>query len=470
MYWEISSKISNENADLAASVAEALALMPDGVIGSDAIGTILFFSPAAERLFGYTAQEVIGRDIGLLLPEQFRGPHEAIVADFGEAEGDEQRPMAKRAEVWGLHKDGSEFPAEVSLSRQRRGQRTILTAVVRDVTELRQLERQLRKRSARLEENERRLRLALDCGQLGTWNWDPVTGRLQVDVVAQNLLGLDGDGNMDLQSLITIAVADDTSALEEAFERASQGAVFQCEFGMRLADGTRRDIALVGASPLNCGPGDSVFGVARDVTRRRAGEQQRDFLFGELNHRIANLMSVVQSVIRLTAQHHDTAQGLRQALQHRLSAVAERHQLLNQEGWTSVGLDSLLSAELRPYAAPDGSNLDLKGPPLRISAMAATSLGLVLHEFATNSAKYGALSLPSGLLAVTWQADLDRDTLNITWIERGGPEVTPPQRKGFGSSLIERVLLSQFDGDLNATYPSTGFEAHIRLPLGKLQE
>jgi len=337
----VAEDAQREDDILTVAAAEMLALIPDGVVGTDASGTVLFLSPVAERLFEYAADEVIGRSICQLLPERFHESHEAFMLRFGVAGGEEQRLMADREEVLGRRKDGSEFPAEVSISRRRLGQRTILTAVVRDITERRQLEQQL--------------------------------------------------------------------------------------------------------------------------------EQQCDLLVSELNHRISNLMSVVQSVIRLTAQHHDTAQSLRDALQERLNAVAERQQLISREGWTSVGLDSLLSAELRPYAAPDGGNLELEGSPQRISAAAATSLGLVLHELATNSAKYGALSSPSGHLSVSWHPDEGAKTLKIAWDERGGPEVKPPQREGFGTSLVQRVLTFQFGGDVQMAYPPAGFQAHVRLPLSKLR-
>lgn len=469
MDWRASENVEREDEVLAVAASEMLALIPDGVVGTDAIGTVLFLSPTAERLFGYSADEVIGCSIGQLLPERFYESHKAFMRRFGEAEGEEQRVMAERAEVLGRRKDGGEFSAEVSISRRRLGQRTILTAVVRDISERRQLERQLREHAVRVQENERRLRLALDSGELGTWAWEAEAGLLRIDRSTRHLIGHYEEGSISLCRLISIVVPEDRSKLEAAFARGLEGARLDCEFKVCLPDGTTRDILFKGSGDENSVSVDGLFGVARDVTRRRKKEQHRDLLVGELNHRISNLMSVVQSVIRLTAQHHDTAQGLSDALRDRLSAVAERHQLINREGWKSVGLDSLLSAELRPYAAPDGSNLELEGAPLRISAAAATSLGLVLHEMATNSAKYGALSSASGRLAVSWHADEGADALNIVWDERGGPVVIPPRRKGFGTSLVQRVLTSQLGGDLQAAYPPAGFQTHIRLPLGNIR-
>lgn len=469
MDFEASENVEGEDDIFAEAGVEMLALIPDGIVGTDEIGTVLFLSPAAERLFGFASDELIGRSIGQLLPERFHASHEAHIFRFGEAGGEEQRLMGDREEVLGRRKDGCEFPAEVSISRRRLGQRTFLTAVVRDVTERRQLERQLRERTARAQENERRLRLALDSGELGTWAWEAETGLLRVDRRTRHLVGLEEEESISLCRLVSITVPEDRSKLEAAFAQASEGARLDCEFKVCFPDGTTRDVAFIGSGDETGVSDDGLFGVARDVTRRRKEEQYRDLIMGELNHRISNLMSVVQSVIRLTAQHHETAQGLRDALQDRLSATAERHQLINREGWTSVGLDSLLSAELRPYAAPDGGNLELEGAPLRISAAAATSLGLVLHEMATNSAKYGALSSTSGRLAVSWQADEVTDVLKIVWVERGGPEVKPPRHKGFGTSLVQRVLTSQLGGDLQAAYPPDGFQAQVRLPLGSIR-
>lgn len=464
MVWEALADSEGEKV----AATETLSLIPDGVIGTDAFGRIVFFSPAAERLFGYSSEELIGNDVGRLLPHTFRASHERCVSEFGIAKSDEQRLMATRVEVRGLHRNGSEFPAEVSLSRRKLGQRTILIAVVRDITERRQLELELRERSARLEENERRLRLALDSGHLGTWVWEAETSLFRIDQTAQHILGLAGAESTDLRTLIASTIPEDRPTLEEAFASALDGLTVDCEFGRHLPDGSRRIIALTGSRSEKGMAGNTYFGVLRDVTQRRQIEQQRELIVGELNHRIGNLMSVVNSVVRLTAKHCKTAHELQGALQDRLKALGERHQLLNRQGWTSVGLDSLLNAELRPYAAPGGRNLKLSGGPIRIAEDAANSLGMILHELATNSAKHGALSSTSGCLSVTWQADEENDALTVVWLESGGPEVSQPRRSGFGTTLVERLVKVQFGGEFEQIFRSAGFEAHFRLPLSKL--
>ncbi|EJL27599.1 PAS domain S-box [Caulobacter sp. AP07] len=169
-----------------------------------------------------------------------------------------------------------------------------------------------------------------------------------------------------------------------------------------------------------------------DAALRRAEETER-LLIREIDHRAKNVLAVVQSLAQLTP-FVDKKQYVT-ALSGRIGSLARSHSLLSGSRWSGARLDVLLHQELEPYGAESDSRLMIGGPPVLIQAEAAQSLGLVIHELATNASKYGALSTGAGMLEVDWHWEPDR-RLVLTWRETGGPPTAPPKRQGFGATLI----------------------------------
>lgn len=199
-----------------------------------------------------------------------------------------------------------------------------------------------------------------------------------------------------------------------------------------------------------------------DVTERAHRDAQRDMLFGELRHRMKNLLSVAQSIARRTTTKGRTAEEYREDLLGRFSALAEAHDVgFAEQGDT--GLELLIERVLAPYTTNNaGAATVAPGPAVVLGPNTLMALGLVLHELATNAVKYGALSLPGGHIAIGWQFDQQICELRITWVESDGPPVTPPATTGFGSRLIRSAIAI---GEVKQTYAPEGLEVEIIIPM-----
>ncbi|MBO9707767.1 MAG: PAS domain-containing protein [Caulobacter sp.] len=172
---------------------------------------------------------------------------------------------------------------------------------------------------------------------------------------------------------------------------------------------------------------------ARSDSALRQAEETERLLIREIDHRAKNVLAVVQSLAQLTP--FENKKQYVTALSGRIGSLARSHSLLSSNRWSGVRLDALLQQELEPYGAEHDSRLVIDGPQVLIQAEAAQSLGLVVHELATNASKYGALSVQAGSLEIGWSWEAERQ-LVLTWRESGGPPVTSPKRRGFGSTLI----------------------------------
>jgi two-component sensor histidine kinase/PAS domain-containing protein len=202
-----------------------------------------------------------------------------------------------------------------------------------------------------------------------------------------------------------------------------------------------------------------------DVTERRWAEQEREILVGELNHRVKNTFAVVQA---LATRGHGarSVEDYRQTFLERLAALARTHDLLFESHWRGAELRSLAGL-LRPFGESSEA-IEIEGPPVELNARQALSVSLVLHELATNAAKYGALSVPDGRVRFWWQIEHSDEErrLRLYWEERGGPPVTGPQAKGFGTELIQRAFGYELDGTADLAFEPEGLrlEAMLLLP------
>jgi two-component sensor histidine kinase len=172
----------------------------------------------------------------------------------------------------------------------------------------------------------------------------------------------------------------------------------------------------------------------------------------EVDHRANNLLATIQAIVRLTRA--SSVDDFRHDLEGRIGAVAKAHKLIAEGEWGDTDLQQLAAAELDAYGLGEGNRVRLAGPPVPISPRIGQSLALVLHELATNSAKYGALSAPEGYLTLEW-AKLPSG-IRLTWTETGGPPVRPPARRGFGTGLVEAVVRGDFSGELSFDWRPAG--------------
>ncbi|MFN0262832.1 HWE histidine kinase domain-containing protein [Tepidamorphus sp. 3E244] len=201
---------------------------------------------------------------------------------------------------------------------------------------------------------------------------------------------------------------------------------------------------------------------------------ERQLLVEELNHRVKNMFALVAGMIRMTARNSDSAEDLADALNSRVRALADAHELIvpvvNFEGHTAVevSLQKLVATLIEPHLGVEADRVVIDGPPIMLGARAATSMSLAINEFATNAAKYGALSENAGKLKISWSHDGENAVLN--WSEDGGPQVSEdPGKPGFGSKLIAISIQDQLKGKLETERRPQGIRHVVTLPMETLE-
>jgi len=205
----------------------------------------------------------------------------------------------------------------------------------------------------------------------------------------------------------------------------------------------------------------------RDVTERKLLEEQRRLMNAELQHRMKNLMAVISSIISLTARASGSVIAFRDAIQDRLLAVGRSNDLLVVDNASKADLRDILNAEMTAYSDSGGTNVLFRGPPVSVPARLVIALSLIVHELATNSAKYGALGREGRQVTITWslQDGIEKHRLFLRWRETGGTAVAPPTKQGFGTKLIEQSLCKAIRGKIQIVYHADGLDWRMELPL-----
>ncbi|MGE5500453.1 MAG: sensor histidine kinase [Ignavibacteriales bacterium] len=198
------------------------------------------------------------------------------------------------------------------------------------------------------------------------------------------------------------------------------------------------------------------------IEHKRSEEHQK-LLINELNHRVKNTLATVQSIIVQTTRSAADLASARESILDRVQSLARAHDLLTTENWSGAHLAQVVDRALEPFQPTDQDRLRASGPAVRLDPRQALALSMAVHELATNAAKYGALSRPEGKVAVEWR--VDEGVLGFRWSEEGGPPVTAPRQKGFGSRLLESGLAKELGGSTLLTYAPTGVVCEISAPL-----
>lgn len=225
---------------------------------------------------------------------------------------------------------------------------------------------------------------------------------------------------------------------------------------------------LISAAPLQVG-NDAISGCVItmvDLSQRKAAEKQQFLLMRELDHRVKNTLALVLSISGRTLHHEDTLEGFQRAFTGRIQALAATHNLLAENSWSNLTLSDVVQNELAPYLGGGPERVIITGLDIAVEPRAAIAFGLVIHELTTNAAKYGALSVPDGLVSVaaTSRTQGEGGSLTVEWLESGGPSVEVPTRKGFGQSVITRSLQYSPGGGAEIDYRPRGLFCSIRVP------
>ncbi len=208
-----------------------------------------------------------------------------------------------------------------------------------------------------------------------------------------------------------------------------------------------------------------IFVQGHDITDNVRAAQLQKLMIDELNHRVKNTLATVQSIAIQTARSHTDPASFAETFQSRILALSHTHDLLTLSHWEGADLQAILMHETEAFGP---ARISLNGPGTALAPATALSLGMIFHELATNAAKYGALSDPDGRVLIDWSVvEQPQRALKLSWRELGGPKVTLPDRRGFGSRLIERNIRHDLAGEIDLVYASEGLIAELTVPLDR---
>lgn len=316
------------------------------------------------------------------------------------------------------------------------------------------------------------LQLAVTAAGVALWAWNVDTDLLTMDERGFELWGLAWSDSVTFEELSAHIHPADRDRVRAAFAatRAMLGA-YETDFRI-IVDGEIRWIAARGQGEDVGIVGRTMFGIFLDVTARKHAEEGHELLAGEMSHRVKNLLAIASGLTEITSRSAASTEEMARELTRRLGALGRAHDLVRPLPGGKAGmalLGDLLSVLLAPYddLGAFSGRIRVAVERVGVGERAATSLALVLHELATNALKYGALSSPTGTLDVSSTADPDQ--LCLTWLERGGPPVTPPTGPaGFGSELVKRSVRGQLGGSIEYDWSEGGLIVTLRMNRARL--
>jgi two-component sensor histidine kinase len=204
-----------------------------------------------------------------------------------------------------------------------------------------------------------------------------------------------------------------------------------------------------------------------DAREREASDKLQKLILEELHHRIKNTLTTVGAIVSQSLRNLPGAEHAQHAIEGRLLALGRAHDLLLQASWTSANLGTVVRRAIEAFDNPDAPRFSVSGPDIRIASGAVIAVAMTLNELCTNTTKFGALSVPGGRVDLVWMVDQQTQRLHLAWTEKNGPAVHPPEKRSFGTRLIE-TLGKQLKGDVQLTYESTGFVYAFDVPIASL--
>lgn len=286
------------------------------------------------------------------------------------------------------------------------------------------------------------------------------------NAAAERIFGYTPD-EMIGRHITTIIPTELQSEEAEIISRIRRGERVEHFDTVRLRkDGRRIDVSIT-VSPLRNGRGEIVGAskIARDITERKRNEELQKVLVNELNHRTKNLLATVQAIAVQTFSTIPEASEQLSLFRTRIGALTLSQDLLTRNRWSGAPLGSVVEAVLEPFMSTPRQIEIAPGPQLRLSLRQTNAVAMAIHELATNAAKYGALSTVGGKVAVSWQ--LQNGHIELRWEESGGPLVTPPTRRGFGTKMIQQALQHELHATVSLEFPPDGLRFVSRFDIAQ---
>ncbi len=349
----------------------------------------------------------------------------------------------------------------------------VFAELYRKTKQLEQLNRHLEQRvaertaeleasNARLIESERARSLALAAGQMGSWNWNVMSGEIAWDDGQYRIFGVNpGSVDLTVESIRSFIHPDDFEQIHAVIADGSSQ-TFQTEARIIRPTGEVRWCICAAAKTYDArGRIKRISGVMIDITDLKEAEARHTLLVREIDHRARNVLAVVQSIMRLTKAK--TIEDYVAKIEGRIRALSTAHALLSESRWEGADLGRLVDEELAPYRQGDIRKCIVAGPTVFLQPASAQSMALILHELATNAAKYGAMSLPAGHVKVTWQ--LCRDAILLDWEEIDGPPVQKPTSNGHGMKVITASVEGQLGGIVKFDWRPNGLHFSMSAPI-----
>ena len=439
------------NARLAALVSGA----DDAIVGMTLGGIILTWNPAAERLFGYPAEAIVGQSARILYPEESDAEFAALYARVRAGEHLRYEGVRRRRDGTPVH-----VSVVVTPVLAKTGAAVGASAIVRDISERKRTEQQLVDTLALLMQTSNQRKMALAAGGMGIFEVDIKHDRITWSDEMYAQVGVERTPEPLATADIERFIHPDDLAATRALRAEAFASRDVCEGEFRIVrpDGEVRWIYVRGqASPTRDKPARA-HGVSMDITERKEREAHIRFLMSEVSHRSKNLLAVVQAIASQTARATTSPAHFANDFGGRLKSLASSLDLLVQQEWRGASVQGLVQSQLGHYAMPGNTRVSVDGPDVMLTPLAAQYLGMALHELSTNAAKYGSLSGPTGSVTINWHvaAAPGGKRFHMSWREDGGPAVEPPRQSGFGSLVIERMAAEALHGQVTLEYPRAG--------------
>ncbi len=413
------------------------------------------------RILGYSVDELIAKSYqDVTYPDD-------LAADLARVQlVREGKIDSYDAEARYLRKDGAIVWGRKTVGCVRKGDGSIdyFVSVIEDISARKLAERELR-------ENEECFRSSLVHSPLPICLFDD---REQIIAISQSWLEQSGYLKEELRRVedwMIRAYGERSGDVLERFRRvviiSTKPKARSTERMIRTRDGRERLWSFV-SSPLAIqSDGRRLFVcIAQDVTDQKAHQEQIHLLMREVNHRAKNMLSLVQAIARQTAA--PAPEDFIEQFTQRIQALAANQDLLVRNEWQGVDVEDLVRAQLAHFAHLVESRITAHGPSVRLNAAAAQAIGLAIHELSTNAGKYGALSVDTGRVEVCWR--LDGGVFAMSWTEFNGPPVSPPKRRGFGSTVTTSMVKQTVDGEVRLDYGRSGVVWNLTCPAANALE
>ncbi|HZH10157.1 MAG TPA: HWE histidine kinase domain-containing protein [Microvirga sp.] len=334
-----------------------------------------------------------------------------------------------------------------------------------DLTEFEKSQKALARSNARL-------RLAVDAGRMAIWESDMATRSITSSPELNRLFGFPADSTPTSDEIRSRYAPGQKEHLQQvAREAIARGERYaETELEIVLPDGSHRWLLLrAELQDTENGSPSRAVGVAVDITDRKKAEEHQRLLINELNHRVKNTLTTVQSIATQSLRTASTAEEARDAVEGRLFALSRAHDVLTRENWDGAYLREVVERAIEPFQGHEGNQFEVSGKDIRLPPRIALALAMAIQELGTNAAKYGALSSEAGRIVLEWTIvnPQGQPHLSMIWQELNGPAVTEPKRRGFGTRLIERSLAQELNGSVEIVFAPTGVICRIDAPLSE---